>query len=72
MIRAPAAQCGQRELDQRERREHVDPRHVLERVERVVGQRRLRAGAEDAGVVDEQVDAAAGGRRPARGGGRGR
>ena len=45
MTRAPGAE---RELDQRERREHVDAVDVLEHVERVVGERRLRARAEHA------------------------
>ena len=57
-IAPPGGQARQHELDERERCEHVDARrHVLERVERVVGQRGLRARAEHAGVVDEQVDA---------------
>ena len=36
----------QRQLDQRQRREHVDRVDALELGERVVGQRRLRARAE--------------------------
>ena len=47
-----------RELDQRERREHVDAVDLLEHVERVVGERRLRARPEQRGVVDEQVELA--------------
>ena len=52
---------GSDELGERERREHVDPVDALEHVERVAAERRLRARAEQAGVVDEQVDLLAGG-----------
>ena len=51
----------ERELDQAQRGERVDLQHVLEDVERIGVERRLRAGAEDARVVDERVDAVAGG-----------
>ena len=47
-----------RELDQRQRREHVDAVDLLEHVERVVGERRLRARPEQRRVVDEQVELA--------------
>ena len=52
-------QARERELDQRQRGDHVDAVDGLEHVERVVGERRLRARAEQRGVVDEQVDALA-------------
>jgi hypothetical protein len=49
-----------RELDERQRCEDVDRVHALEHVERVVGECGLRARAEDARVVHEQVDLAGG------------
>ena len=55
-IRAPSLSRGKRELDERERREHVHLVDAPQLLERVVGERRQRARAEDAGVVDEQVD----------------
>ena len=61
-MRPPAAQERQGELGQRERREHVDRVDLLEHVERVVGERRLGARAEQARVVDQQVECGAGGR----------
>ena len=59
MIVAPARHAVQRELDQGERGEDVDAEDAREVVEGEVLQRRLGAGAEVAGVVDEQVDAVA-------------
>ena len=56
----------ERELDERERREHVDGEDLLERVERVVRERRLRARPEDRRVVDQQLQVVA------RGGDQGR
>ena len=53
---ARARSAGSAQLGQRERRDHVDLVHLAQRVERVVGQRRLRARPEDAGVVDQQVE----------------
>src|ERR687886_2811904 len=44
-------------LDERERRDGVDVVYLLQRVERIVEQLRLRAGTEDARVVDERVQA---------------
>ena len=51
----------ERLLEEPERRQDVDLVDPSERRERIVGERRLRARPEDAGVVDEQVDARAGG-----------
>jgi hypothetical protein len=45
-------------LDERERGDDVDAIHVLERGERVVGQRRLWRRPEHAGVVDQQGEVA--------------
>ena len=53
-------EAWQRELDERERREHVDLVDLAERVEVVVAKQRQRRRAEHAGVVDEEVDRAAG------------
>ena len=51
----------ERELGERERGDHVDGVDALELGERVGVQGRLRARAEEAGVVDEEVDPVAGG-----------
>ena len=55
---AAGAQCRQDELDQRDRREGVHLEHLEQVGERVLGERGQRARPEDAGVVDEQVEAA--------------
>ena len=58
--RGALGQPRQRELQQRERRDHVRLVDLAERVERVVGERGHRARPEQARVVHEQVDAVAG------------
>ena len=58
--RAPSASRGKRELDECERREHVDLVDPPQLVERVLRQLRLWAGAEHARAVHEQVDRVAG------------
>ena len=58
---APRTEARQGELNQRERRDDVHLVDPLELVERIVGERRLRARAEQARVVDQQVDLLAGG-----------
>ena len=58
-IAAPSTQMGQGLLDQAERGDDVDGEQLGQRIERVVGEARQRRRAEAAGVVDEQVDAAA-------------
>ena len=62
MMRAPGFSCVAHGLEQRQRRDHIGPVDLLQHVERVIQQARLRAGAEDAGVVDH----ARPGRRSAR------
>ncbi len=52
------AEQRQRELRERERTDDVRLVHVAQHVERVVGQVRLRARAEGAGVVHQQVEPA--------------
>ena len=49
-------EAGERELDERERSEHVDLVDATQLVERVLPEQRQRRGAEHAGVVDEEVD----------------
>ena len=44
--------------EQSQRGEGVDRVHVLEHIQRIVGESRLRAGAEQAGVVDGDVETA--------------
>jgi hypothetical protein len=51
----------ERKLDQAQRCERVDLQDVLQDVERIGVERRLRARPEDARVVDEGVDSVAGG-----------
>ena len=53
-------EARQRELNERERREHVRFVHASQLLEGVVRQERQRARAEQAGVVDEEVDRLAG------------
>jgi hypothetical protein len=48
-------QVREHQLSEPERGQHIDGVHDLEDVKRVVGEWRLRAGAEEAGVVDEHV-----------------
>ena len=57
---APGASRGSASCDERERREDVDLVDARELRERVGGESRLRARAEHARVVDEQIDAVAG------------
>jgi hypothetical protein len=49
---------GEEQLEQRQGRKRVDGVHRLESLERVVSQMWLRARAENAGVVDGEVEAA--------------
>ena len=60
-MRASVGEARQRELDERERSEHVHLVDLAQRVEVVVAEQRQRRRAEHAGVVDEEVDRAAGG-----------
>ena len=50
-------QLGPYCLDERERRAGVDVVYLLQRIKRIVEQLRLRAGTEDARVVDQSVQA---------------
>ena len=59
-IRACGSETRQRELDERERREHVRLVHAPQLLDGVSRQERQRARAEHAGVVDEEVDRLAG------------
>ena len=65
---AAGAQQRQHQLGQRDRRDHVHLERGAQLVRRVVGQRGQRAGAQRAGVVDEQVEPARGARRGEQGG----
>src|SRR5437016_14006123 len=59
-MRAPG-EAWQRELHERERGNDIDLEDPGELVERIVGESRLRARAEHARVVHDQVDGIAGG-----------
>ena len=61
MMHAPVRHQRQRQLCESERRDDVDVVDAAQRLQRIGGQLGLGAGAEGGRVVDEQVDALAGG-----------